>query len=160
MTPNDLRAFPDSPIVTIQSQSDARISTTKQSPFDGFFGRIGTASAPAEAPRGGGFEGRARSTDLDDADVAVGLPVQLPSPGRGLPPPLVWVSPASLARSPMVRLRRLDNDIRVEHALTMNFPAKTGHRFTDSKCARCLKRRRKLSQTVNCSAICGLRLRR
>ena len=66
-------------------------------------------------------------------------------PDRVQPSPLVWISPASLARSPMVVLRRLStnpneeddesNEI-LERTLTMNFPARNTRRF-DPLCLAC-----------------------
>ena len=55
------------------------------------------------------------------------------------PSPLVWISPSSLARSPMVMLRRLStdqNEEKIERSLTMNFPARNSRRF-DPLCLAC-----------------------
>ena len=76
---------------------------------------------------------------------SVGLPIQLKPSGRGMPAPLVWISPASLARSPMVSLRKLEtpnhNELfksgNVERALTMTFPGRSTRRF-DPQCLECM----------------------
>ena len=75
----------------------------------------------------------------------VGLPIQLRPSGRGMPAPLVWISPASLARSPMVSLRKLEspnhNELfksgNVERTLTMTFPGRSTGRFNPS-CLECM----------------------
>ena len=76
---------------------------------------------------------------------AVGLPIQLRPSGRGMPAPLVWISPASLARSPMVSLRKLETPNHdelfksgnVERALTMTFPGRSTGRF-NPQCLECM----------------------
>ena len=78
-------------------------------------------------------------------DSGISLPVQLNTPGGGFPGPLVWISPASLARSPMVNLRRLPTDghhvkpANVERTLTMLFPGRQRRRFEKS-CLTCLSK--------------------
>ena len=75
----------------------------------------------------------------------MGLPIQLRPSGRGMPAPLVWISPASLARSPMVSLRKLEtpnhNELfksgNVERALTMTFPGRSTGRFNPT-CLECM----------------------
>ena len=76
---------------------------------------------------------------------SVGLPIQLRPSARGMPAPLVWISPASLARSPMVSLRKLEtpthNELfrsgNVERALTMTFPGRSTGRFNPT-CLECM----------------------
>ena len=90
------------------------------------------------------FQSIKRTGKSGDAPSSISLPVQLGSPpGGNLPGPLVWISPASLARSPMVNLRTInpnghhDRPPNVERALTMVFPARQRRRF-EASCLACL----------------------
>ena len=121
MTTAELKDFPDSPIVNILSKKK------------GF--------RPAANSRKRIQQTIKRTGKSDESGI--GLPVQLGTPGGGLPGPLVWISPASLARSPMVNLRRLPTDghhakpPNVERSLTMVFPGRQRRRF-EASCLTCL----------------------
>lgn len=130
MSDDELKSFPDSPIVNISNtnSNNARMPKLVESI------RKGHKKPEPMTKRTGKSSG---------ADNGIGLPVQLNTPGGGLPGPLVWISPASLARSPMVNLRRLPTDghhVRppnVERSLTMVFPGRQRRRFEKS-CLACL----------------------
>jgi len=118
MSEEELRAFPDSPITNIDPTARHRAPKT---------GLLSSFKRTGKSGEGSHF----------------GIPLQLSNPGGGLPAPLVWISPASLARSPMVNLSRLPNDghhvrpANVERALTMVFPGRQRRRFEKS-CLTCL----------------------
>ncbi len=132
MTSEQLRSFPNSPVVRIKTAGSSR--------------RLFDSIRPAATPRK--LDAAIAVTRPKEDQDDLRLPVQLRSPGRGLPAPLVWVSPASLARSPMVSLRRLDdNGIELERSLTMSFPARRRNMVKGSKkfevtsgCLECLMR--------------------
>ncbi len=163
MTPRQLKSLPHSPIVRI-----AKTKSKKERNRSGGGGRIRTIPLPEveedeeeeDEPTAGlsVAKGRSNSLSKEEEDVQIGLPVQLRSPGRGLPPPLVWISPASLARSPMVSLRRMrnelssaDDDLPLERALTMSFPARRRKIF-QPECVRCLAERKRFSKCPECAA--------
>jgi hypothetical protein len=81
---------------------------------------------------------RAFPSKSEEEVETVGIPVQLRSS------PLFWISPGSLARSPMVSLRKLrgrkdDNDLR--KTLTMSF-VKDRKRLLEPACLECLAEKR------------------
>merc|ERR1719322_43192 len=144
MTSNELSAFPDSPIVNIK-QVNSKVGKSgkainnfkvKQKKKDNSKrarnGRVSNKSKGRKRPRfeDDNHEEESRSSK---GSHSVGLPIQLRPSGRGLPAPLVWISPASLARSPMVSLRQLDE----ERALTMTFPGRPKNRFS-RRCLECM----------------------
>ena len=131
MSEAELKSFPDSPMFKIKSKSaSSKKSSINRRPKFQSIKRTGKQQHQSE-------------------QNSVGLPVQLGSPGGGLPGPLVWISPASLARSPMVNLRHLPKDghhakpANVEKTLTMVFPGRQRRRF-ELSCLTCL------SQGGNC----------
>ena len=132
MSEAELKSFPDSPMFKIKGSSAKKSSIMKSINRRPKFQSIKRT-------------GKQQSESLN----SVGLPVQLGSPGGGLPGPLVWISPASLARSPMVNLRHLPKDghhakpANVEKTLTMVFPGRQRRRF-ELSCLTCL------SQGGNC----------
>ncbi len=135
MTDDELKAFPDSPIVNISLSSDGSMTSSKKK-----HDKMGEADAvTSEVGRPRGHSPRTGKS----GDGGISLPVQLGPPGGGLPGPLVWISPASLARSPMVNLRRLrPNQVHadppnVERTLTMVFPGRQRRRF-EASCLKCL----------------------
>jgi len=133
LSQRQLKSLPDSPVV--------RIRTGKR--ISGGFQVAPAPRPPSLTQTPSAAESRARSND-DEEESGLRLPVQLRSPGEGLPSPLIWISPASLARSPMVSLRRLRqevpdeaNEVPLERALTMAFPAERRSVFR-ADCIRCL----------------------
>ena len=137
MSEAELKAFPDSPIVKIKGSKKGP-KGPKSSKLD------------PQNPKGLSINRRPKFQSIkrtgksgESASSNVGLPVQLGSPGGGLPGPLVWISPASLARSPMVNLRRLPKNghhvkpANVEKTLTMVFPGRQRRRF-ELSCLTCL----------------------
>ena len=73
---------------------------------------------------------------------------------RGLPAPLVWISPGSLARSPMVSLRHLEADdgggpSAPERALTMTFRAGPGTGSQETVWSVCRLWGPRLDQVIN-----------
>jgi hypothetical protein len=140
MSDAELKSFPDSPIVNIKHQSGARVNT-QPSPMAKGDGVAAARLTSLGSPRGLAIQSIKRTGKSEENGLS--LPVQLGPPGGGLPGPLVWISPASLARSPMVNLRRLtNNDVHsrppnVERTLTMMFPGRQRRRFEKS-CLRCL----------------------
>ena len=131
MSEAELKSFPDSPMFKIKSKS----ATSKKSSIN-------------RRPKFQSIKRTGKQQHQSEQN-SVGLPVQLGSPGGGLPGPLVWISPASLARSPMVNLRHLPKDghhakpANVEKTLTMVFPGRQRRRF-ELSCLTCL------SQGGNC----------
>ncbi len=148
MSDDELKSFPDSPIVNISLSSDGQMDTHRLTPSSPSHKLIdksknkqdksGEAATAAVSQPRGHIQRAGKSGGSDFS-----LPVQLSPPGGGLPGPLVWISPASLARSPMVNLRRLrPNQVHasppnVERTLTMVFPARQRRRFEKS-CLKCL----------------------
>uniref|UniRef100_A0A0K2V507 Cuticular protein analogous to peritrophins 1J [Tribolium castaneum] n=1 Tax=Lepeophtheirus salmonis TaxID=72036 RepID=A0A0K2V507_LEPSM len=105
MSSKELISFPDSPMVNISVTSDAHLGGGDPLPSV-----VGNGRASDEEPHLVGKN-------------ALGLPLQLKKVSQNRSPPLIWVSPASLARSPMVSLRRLwDRDFPIRRTLTMSFP--------------------------------------
>ena len=143
MSPNDLSNIPDSPIFNINKA--AAISNGKVRTGPAAAGRSPAAGLGAGSPRQQG--GRSASAPAAPAELprsprVIGLPFQLShltaaDKARSLPAPLVWISPASLARSPMVSLRHLDDS---ERALTMTFPGRPKNRFS-RRCLECMSLR-------------------
>ena len=143
MSPHDLSNIPDSPIFNI-NKGAATISNGKVRTGPAA-GRPPTAGLGAGSPRQQG--GRSASAPAAPAELprsprVIGLPFQLShltaaDKARSLPAPLVWISPASLARSPMVSLRHLDDS---ERALTMTFPGRPKNRFS-RRCLECMSLR-------------------
>ena len=130
MSDAELKAFPDSPIVKI-----------KGSPKDSKKSSKGSFSINRR-PKFQSIKRTGKQQLQQGEPPQVGLPVQLGSPGGGLPGPLVWISPASLARSPMVNLRHLPKNgvskpANVEKTLTMVFPGRQRRRF-ELSCLTCL----------------------
>ena len=156
VTENELSNFPDSPIIKIHRMPKSQ---------GGFDGKVNTALHPfakpslqhhlPESPHGWarGFKESPRPSDQ------LGLPVQLKPRAEGLPAPLVWISPASLARSPMVNLRQLKlpsgthsvalKSGNLQRALTMTFPGLSEHRFEKS-CLECLSIKGSSSECPAC----------
>ena len=138
MSEAELKAFPDSPIVKIKgSKKGPKGPKSSKLDLDSKTGGLSINRRPKfQSIKRTGKSGEATSSN-------VGLPVQLGSPGGGLPGPLVWISPASLARSPMVNLRRLPKNghhvkpANVEQTLTMVFPGRQRRRF-ELSCLTCL----------------------
>ncbi|XP_059083053.1 uncharacterized protein LOC131880427 [Tigriopus californicus] len=146
MTSDELQSFPNSPMVKIRVDSDARPRTLS-------FPRTQieqNLSPERHTSSRSQTSGQARSNGGFEEPGVVGLPVQLKFPGKGLPDSLMWVDPGSLARSPMVQLRTLSNALPVEHALTMNFPARK-KQFLHPKCMRCLSTQQIVSK---CREVC------
>jgi len=166
MTSNELSAFPDSPIVNIKqlTSSDKQIKNTSDHPNSSIEEKNKKDKLGKKRPRNGRLTSRQRfGTKLEKNKKrfrgnsheekarssgrgnGVGLPIQLRPSGRGMPAPLVWISPASLARSPMVSLRMLGspnhNELfksgNVERTLTMTFPGRSTGRFNPS-CLECM----------------------
>eukprot|EP00096_Caligus_rogercresseyi_P015481 TRINITY_DN7912_c0_g1_i1.p1 TRINITY_DN7912_c0_g1~~TRINITY_DN7912_c0_g1_i1.p1 ORF type:complete len:389 (-),score=79.45 TRINITY_DN7912_c0_g1_i1:11-1177(-) len=101
MSSKELTSFPDSPMVNISVQSDAHMGPAPQP----------NARAVKAEP------------GLVPGSEELGLPLQLKKVSDNRSPPLIWISPASLARSPMVSLRRLwDRSFPIRRTLTMSFP--------------------------------------
>ena len=129
MSDAELKAFPDSPIVKIKgSKKDSKKSSKSSLSIN-------------RRPKFQSIK-RTGKQQVQSDQQQVGLPVQLGSPGGGLPGPLVWISPASLARSPMVNLRHLPKNgvtkpANVEKTLTMVFPGRQRRRF-ELSCLTCL----------------------
>ena len=134
MTDDQLKSFPDSPIVNI-----TRVKTPKSLDFRRRMKNFGLKRPKMRRPQSSIKRTGKR------VDSGISLPVQLNTPGGGLPGPLVWISPASLARSPMVNLRRMPSDghhvkpANVERTLTMVFPGRQRRRFEKS-CLTCLSK--------------------
>lgn len=146
MTSEELQSFPNSPMVKIRVNSDAK-PRTLSFPIE----QIESQSSPEQQTSSRSqTSGQARSNGGFEEPGVVGLPIQLKFPGKGLPDSLMWVDPGSLARSPMVQLRTLNNALPVEHALTMNFPARK-KQFLHPKCMRCLSTQQIVSK---CRLLC------
>jgi len=159
MSPNDLSNLPDSPIFNIKktgqsglggSGSDGKVKT-KPSPFQQDVTSIESGTEVAEEEEETTGTGRSSGEETRSPRV-IGLPFQLKSVGRGMPAPLVWISPASLARSPMVSLRQLENTNSVERTLTMTFPGRPKNRFTQT-CLECISIMGSRSQCSMCFVI-------
>jgi len=154
MSDEELKSFPDSPIVNISLSKGAKIEQTNSQKKVNI---LSSSRAEPKALKAGPvsasqhrhqpsqpFQSIKRTGKSGDAPSSISLPVQLGSPpGGNLPGPLVWISPASLARSPMVNLRTInpnghhDRPPNVERALTMVFPARQRRRF-EASCLACL----------------------
>ena len=127
--------------VNISLNTDAKLETnTKSRQQETFRSKAAQPKALKTQPQQP-FQSIKRTGKSDESSIS--LPVQLGTPGGNLPGPLVWISPASLARSPMVNLRTLNlnghhaKPPNVERALTMVFPARQRRRF-ESSCLTCL----------------------
>ena len=138
MTDDQLKTLPDSPIVNI-TNSNAANKLPKSFNF-----LQKRPILPPKRPKSQRPQLSIKRTGKR-VDSRISLPVQLNTPGGGFPGPLVWISPSSLARSPMVNLRRLPTDghhvrpANVERTLTMLFPGRQRRRFEKS-CLTCLSK--------------------
>lgn len=172
MSPHDLSQFPDSKIFQIKKtvqmprefksqeivnpgrSSPPALHSEALSPAAEFVTKKSQFGSPAR------LQGGRSTKELPRSGRVIGLPVQLKTPGRGLPAPLVWISPGSLARSPMVSLRHLEADdgggpSAPERALTMTFPGRPRNRFSRN-CLECMSL---MGTTAGSSHQCSMCLR-